>query len=190
MEEGGHMHWLPIEGPRRRRFRWGWLALAFGAAACQPPADDMTEGAEYGGEPESAIGANDIEAPDTLYATPIESTDSMAATVSGELAVVAEDRDEPLELVVRGRGLTPGEHGWHVHAGSCEASGGVSIALSETREIDGITDPIEVNDQGEFEASVDVPGLSRTTVGRGEHSVHIHQRGGADHGPAVACATI
>jgi Cu/Zn superoxide dismutase len=184
------MHWIPREPPRRWRFKWGWLVFGFGAVACGPATDDAPGSAPYAGEPESAIGAPSSEAPDTLFATVLESTDSAAVPVTGQLAVVAEDTDEPLELVVSGRGLTPGEHGWHVHAGTCEASRGVSIALSETAELEGLTDPIEVGSDGEFEASVDVPTLSRTMVGRGEHSVHIHQRGGADHGPAVACATI
>ena len=107
------------------------------------------------------------------------------------MSVVAnEDADEPLELVVRGRGLAPGEHGWHVHTGPCGTSGPVSIALSETAEEDGITGPIDVNDNGEFEQTVEVPELNRTMVGTQAHSLHIHRNPGANHGPTVACATL
>jgi Cu/Zn superoxide dismutase len=128
-----------------------------------------------------------------LYTAVLRSADSTAApAVNGEVSVVADedDLDEPLELVVRGRGLSPGEHGWHVHSGPCGTSGPVRIALSETADAGGITGPIDVNDEGEFKETVEVPELNRTMVGTQEHSLHIHRNPGANHGPTVACATI
>src|SRR5688572_23701154 len=174
--EGRNMFWNPLEVPRRRR-RWSWLLLAFGAAACQAADDEASEDTLYGGEPPGEIGAPASDVPDTVFATVLEGTDSAATTVSGQVSVVAEAVDEPLELVVSGRGLAPGAHGWHVHEGSCESSRGVAIALSETADMEGITQPINAGANGEFEATVDVPQLSRTMVGRGEHSVHIHRNG-------------
>jgi len=128
---------------------------------------------------------------DTLYTAFLESSDSAAApSLIGEVTIVAEEIDEPLELVVRGRGLTPGEHGWHVHAGPCSTPGAVAVPLSETATEDGITGPLDVNDDGEFEETVEVPDLSRTMVGSQSHSLHIHRNPGAEHGATVACATI
>jgi Cu/Zn superoxide dismutase len=169
-----------------------WLALVL-ATACQP-VDETSEGATYEAPPEtgtSAAAQND-DAPDTLFTAALQPGDSATApAVNGEVAVVAgDDVEEPLELVVRGTGLAPGEHGWHVHSGPCGTSGPVRIPLSETAEADGITGPIDVSDEGEFEQTVEVPELNRTMVGTREHSLHIHRNAGANHGPTVACATI
>jgi Cu/Zn superoxide dismutase len=169
-----------------------WCSLVF-AAACQP-ANETPEEAMDERPPENAVGAaaqNDNE-PDTLFTAALQPADSTAATaVSGEVSVVAsDDADDPLELVVRGTGLQPGEHGWHVHSGPCGTSGPVRIPLSETPDADGITGPIDANDDGEFEEAVEVPELNRTMVGTQEHSLHIHRNAGANHGPTVACATI
>jgi Cu/Zn superoxide dismutase len=169
-----------------------WLALVF-ATACQP-ADEAPEGATYQAPPESgaSAAARDDNEPDTLLTAALQPAGSTPApTLNGDVSVVAsDDADEPLEIVVHGTGLPPGEHGWHVHAGPCGTDGPVRIALSETAQAEGITGPIDVNDEGEFEESVEVPELNRTMVGMQEHSVHIHQNAGANHGPAVACATI
>jgi len=167
-----------------------WLALVI-TAACQPR-DETPEGAMDEAPLGSGASAAADDEPDTLFTAVLESADTATApAVNGEVSVVAsEDADEPLELVVRGRGLPPGEHGWHVHAGPCGTSGPVNIALSETAEEDGITGPIDVNDNGEFEESVEVPELNRTMVGTQAHSLHIHRNPGANHGPTVACATI
>jgi Cu/Zn superoxide dismutase len=170
------------------------LALVL-AAACQP-VDQTPEEATYEAPPASgASAAADENEPDTLFTTMLSSADtsptSAAPAVNGEVAVVAsDDMDEPLELVVRGRGLAPGEHSWHVHTGPCGTDGPVRIPLSETATDDGITGPLEVNDQGEFDETVEVPELNRTMVGTQGHSLHIHRNPGANHGPTVACATI
>jgi hypothetical protein len=170
-----------------------WLALVL-ATACQPMDETPEEGATYEAPPESgaSAAAREDDEPDTLFTAALQSADSTAAaTVSGAVSVVAgDDADEPLELIVRGTGLAPGEHGWHVHSGPCGTSGPVRIPLSETAEADGITGPIDANDEGEFEQTVEVPELNRTMVGTQAHSLHIHRNAGANHGPTVACATI
>jgi hypothetical protein len=170
-----------------------WLALVL-AAACQPMDETPEEGATYEAPPESgaSAAAQDDNEPDTLFTAALRAADSTAApAVSGEVSVVAsDDMDEPLELIVRGTGLAPGEHGWHVHSGPCGTTGPVRIPLSETAEADGITGPIDANDEGEFEQTVEVPELNRTMVGTQAHSLHIHRNAGANHGPTVACATI
>lgn len=174
-----------------------WLALVL-AAACQPMDETSDGGATYEETPENgeAPSAADDQAnanePDTVFTAALQSADSTGApAVSGEVAVVAsDDVEEPLELVVRGAGLPPGDHAWHVHTGPCGTAGPVRIALSETAEADGITGPIDVDDQGEFEETVEVPELNRTMVGTQAHSLHIHRNAGANHGPTVACATI
>ena len=169
-----------------------WLALVL-AAACQP-VDETPEGATYEAPPESgaSAAAENNNEPDTLFTAALQAADTTAVqAVSGEVSVVAGDEaDDPLELVVRGTGLAPGDHGWHVHSGPCGTSGPVRIPLSETAEADGITGPIDVGDAGEFEETVEVPELNRTMVGTREHSLHIHRNAGANHGPTVACATI
>jgi Cu/Zn superoxide dismutase len=170
-----------------------WLALVL-AAGCQP-ADETPEAARNEtADPEVGTVAETepSDASHTLFTAVLQTADTATApAVNGEVSIVAsDDVDEPLELIVRGRGLPPGEHGWHVHAGACGSSGAVSIALSETAEEDGITGPLEVNDRGEFEETVEVPELNRTMVGMETHSLHIHQNPGANHGPTVACATI
>jgi Cu/Zn superoxide dismutase len=157
----------------------------------------VLEGADFrDSEPGSAAEAPNpsatraAEGNDTLYTAVLEAADSTASVVEGQVFLVANDEDEPLELVVRGRGLAPGEHAWHVHSGPCRASGAVRIALSETARDDGIANAIDVNDDGEFEESADVPEFTRAMVGSLLHSLHIHQNPGVDHGPTVACATL
>jgi hypothetical protein len=181
-------------GRAQRAHATAWLALAF-AAACQP-SDDL-EGAEYRDTPPTSAAeapnpsaTRAAEGNDTLYTAVLEAPDSAASAVQGQVFIVANDEDEPLELVVRGQGLAPGDHAWHVHSGPCGASGAVRIALSETEREDGIANAIDVNDDGEFEESADVPEFTRAMVGSQVHSLHIHQNPGVDHGPTVACATL
>src|SRR5690349_9206630 len=96
-----------------------WLALVL-AAACQP-AEETPEADTYEEGVDAAAAAAADDEPDTLFTAVLQTADTATApAVNGEVSVVAsEDVDEPLELVVRGRGLPPGEHGWHVHAGAC-----------------------------------------------------------------------
>ena len=167
-----------------------WLALVL-VAGCQPAAETPERDSDEAPTTSETSAAED-NGPDTLFTTVLASADtSVAPAVNGEVAVVAsDDMDEPLELVVRGRGLAPGEHAWHVHTGPCGTDGPVRIPLSETAQDEGITGPLDVNDQGEFDETVEVPALNRTMVGTQGHSLHIHRNPGANHGPTVACATI
>jgi Cu/Zn superoxide dismutase len=144
---------------------------------------------EIGAAP-AGTTTTDAPSTDTLYTAQLESADATTANLAGEVVIVANDDNEPLEIVVRGTGLTPGEHGWHVHAGACDSSGEVRIPLSDMGDAEGITDPIDVDDSGQFEESVEVPQLVRSMVGTREHSLHIHLNPGAAPGPTVACATI
>lgn len=90
-------------------------------------------------------------------------------------------------------GLNQGEHAWHIHSGPCGEQAPVAVAITQTADSEGIGEPIDVMSEGaSARASVEVPGdqLSLEQLRSGEYSVNIHQSGGVDHGPAVACADL
>jgi len=156
------------------------LAVVAGCGGEAPATDQMPEA--------SAPAAMSMM--DTLYTTDVQAGDSAMAPVSGKVDVIATGAGEPLELTIAGSGLTPGEHAWHIHAGSCAMSGEVQIPLSATADMAAITGPLMVDDAGTFKTTITIPQLTRDELGKGEHSLHIHVRSGVDHGPTVACATI
>jgi len=89
-------------------------------------------------------------------------------------------------------GLTPGEHAWHIHQGTCEAGGDVVVALTDTGTMTGIASPLAVGDNGEVTTTVTIPtaDLSPDMIQSGAYSLHVHERGGTEHGPTVACADL
>jgi Cu/Zn superoxide dismutase len=142
---------------------------------------DATPGAEFPQE--------------TTTPTPIEAMTATFQPAGGSTAMISgtasfmRDGDE-LELTVNLNGLPEGDHAWHIHQGGCDADGPVVLAFSETADMEGIGDDLEADGDGHAEASVDIPADRAGLLNAGEHSIHVHQSGGEDHGPAIACAPI
>ncbi len=173
-----HAAWMRVLAPLA-----GLVALTL-TAGCgnEAPANDQM--------PEASSAPAAMSMMDTLFTTNVQAGDSAMAPVTGKVDVVATGAGEPLQLSITGSGLTPGEHAWHIHAGSCAMSGDVQIPLSATADMAAVTGPLMVDDSGRFSTTVTIPQLTRDELGTGEHSLHIHVRSGVDHGPTVACATI
>lgn len=128
--------------------------------------------------------------------------------VSGLVRIIPED-DQDLRLEVQLTGLTEGEHAWHIHNAPCGEEGPVVVAITPTQEqADGLADAIEAGSDGTATADVTIPrdripaGLSAGAIpvqpgatpqpgaASGQFSLHVHERGGVDHGATVACANL
>ena len=140
---------------------------------------------------------------DTLHTVALQGEGDRSSATRGEVAVLPGRAESTLSLSLEATGLPPGDHAWHIHRGPCGSSADVVIALSATDEMEAalrirrgesemaaVVGPLEVEDDGSVEETVEVPGLSREMIGRGGYSLHIHQRPGTDHGPSIACASL
>ncbi len=115
-----------------------------------------------------------------------------ADTENGGGAGTAPSAGNGFRLVVSVNGLSQGEHAWHIHSGPCGQPAPVDVAITTTADQQGIGQPLTADQSGNAMGSVTVP-ASRLTFDQlqgGQYSLHIHQQGGVDHGPTVACADL
>lgn len=179
---------LPL--PARRRSAGPTLitALAIGGigwagSACAPEtAHDATADAEEYASP-------DTEASATPSMRILNETSVVSdGNVTGTIRTV--ERSGRLVLEAEFLGLPPGEHAWHIHSGACGTDAPVVLALSSTSEMEGTVGPIEADADGHADRTVALPGLDRSWIGANDHSLHVHERPGTDHGPTLACANL
>lgn len=127
-------------------------------------------------------------------------TDQTADQATTDEADMEEPRETEMEAGTAGQGwrvevsvngLSDGEHAWHVHSGPCGEEAPVVVAFSETSDMEGVAGPLNVRN-GTASSQATVPGteLGLEQLQSGEHSIHVHERGGVDHGPTVACADL
>lgn len=173
------------------------LASVLTIAACGP-GEDAADELEVPGD-EVAEEPTDVrETPMPEYTETVQSDftsgEEAEVEIIGTLHLMeptsAAAPGAPLRIRVQMSGLPAGEHAWHIHAGPCDASAEVAVALTATEEQDGITQPLTSDDMGVAEAEVEVPGLAERWMGSGDHSVHVHEGSGTDFGPSIACATL
>jgi Cu/Zn superoxide dismutase len=187
----------------RRRFPLAAaLALGvglFGACADQPRADD------------EMADDDSMDAPGTVATEPAEAPGSAEGSVAmtasfepGEGALDGQRVDgtltvfEPAQgngdfrLRVHVQGIGEGEHAWHIHAAPCGQEGPVVVPFTETEDGPGLAQPLRPGEDGVAEATVTVPAdkLQLDQFRNGDYSLHVHQKGGVDHGPTVACANL
>jgi hypothetical protein len=139
--------------------------------------------------------------------------DAGALNISGwaELRQRGTGMDDGLELRVHLMGLGEGDHAWHIHSGTCESPGPIVLPLSDVGDHmaagttttpartdadhdtrDGIASDLNAGSDGMVEETVTIDrdraaGLDWHTQGL---IVNVHQRGGDNPGPAIACAPI
>jgi hypothetical protein len=165
--------------------RIGLPALGLVVFAGCTPADDAeiepVDDAEETTQPMEPIDAE----PYTARITPIDGF-AISATVDVDPNV------NDTEISAEFDGLTPGEHAWHIHQGTCAAPGDIVVALTGTETMTGIADPLEANDEGEASATVSIPAANLTpaSIETGQYSLHVHQGGPAAAGASVICADL
>jgi Cu/Zn superoxide dismutase len=123
---------------------------------------------------------------ETEGAQPEAGTTEGAAT-----ATPSEGRGFRLEVTLDG--LQQGEHAWHIHSGPCGEEAPVAVAITSTGDQQGLGQPLNVTSEGSsVRSEVEVPAdeLTIEQLQSGQYSVHVHQNGGVDHGPTVACADL
>lgn len=189
------------------------LLVLFGFVACgrggqKQPAGGTQGTAQEGAAPTPQAGTT---ARDTAPVIVAQIRPGPAATgkVSGMVYVYAltTGQAQPAETTTTGGtgaagggfrltatvyGLTPGEHAWHIHSGTCDQNGPVKVAITSTAQQHGIGRSLDANRNGEAMGSVTVPGsdLTLAQLESGQYSLHIHQHGGVNPGPTVACADL
>jgi Cu/Zn superoxide dismutase len=113
--------------------------------------------------------------------------------ITGSVNVIeATEAGGDYHLVVNIEGLSPGEHAWHIHSGPCGEKAPVVVPFTPTAEGPGLAQALTPGEGGVAEADVTVPRdrLSLEQLKSGDYSLHVHEKGGVDHGPTVACANL
>lgn len=159
-------------------------------AACAPADDtemDETENAEEMAQPMETTTPEPVD-PEPYNTMLVPTTPDGTAAGTVEL----DPNPDGTEINAEFTGLTPGEHAWHIHQGTCAAPGDVVIAFTDTETMMGIAGPLEADADGNASAEVTVPAASLATdaIETGDYSLHVHESGGTDHGPSVACADL
>jgi Cu/Zn superoxide dismutase len=96
-------------------------------------------------------------------------------------------------LAVTVSGAPAGPHAWHIHQAACGVSGApIVVALSEKPGMPAVSGELQVAEDGTASTQVQVPAslVTMDQLRTGDYSLHIHQTGGAQHGPSIACATL
>lgn len=100
-------------------------------------------------------------------------------------------RQDGLELRVHLMGIGEGDHGWHIHQGTCESPGAVVLPLSDFGDRSGITGELSAGGDGMVEETVNIDRDRLAGLDLNQnHIINVHLRGGDDPGPAIACAPI
>ena len=145
-----------------------------------------------GTEPVDRRGALEENVVMTASFEPAEGTPE-GQPVQGSVRVLeGTEPDGDYRLAVQIEGLSPGQHAWHIHSGQCGEKAPVVVPLTATAEDPGLAKPLTPGEGGVAEGNVTVPHgkLSLDQLQSGEYSLHVHERGGVDHGPTVACANL
>lgn len=178
------------------------LALAgMVATACETRDDPATEPGLLPGE--------EVTQPQDMMVARGEfqpAPDAEALNVSGwaELRQRGTTIDDGLELRVHLMGLGEGDHAWHIHSGTCESSGPIVLPLSDVGDAhvdetgtvraedrrDGIASDLNVGSDGMVEETVNIDRDRAIGLDFQNLIVNVHQRGGDDPGPAIACAPL
>lgn len=119
--------------------------------------------------------------------------DSARGAAGGGTAAGGSTADAGFTVVVRLRGLSQGEHAWHIHSGACsDAKAPIAVAMTDTPDKPGIDQPIRAQAGAMATDTAFVPGdqLTLSALRGGSYSLHVHQNGGKDHGPTVGCADL
>jgi hypothetical protein len=66
------------------------------------------------------------------------------------------------------------------------------VPFTDTNDAPGLAEPLTPGESRVAEATVTVPNakLSLDKLRSGEYSLHVHERGGLDHGRTMACANL
>lgn len=167
-------------------------------AACAPRTEVQTV-QSTGFLPAPQLAPMETNAPPAvLMVSQFELTPDANTPIFGEAFIIGHNVDrseDAFGINVVLESVPPGEHAWHIHRGSCAVKNApVALALSGTADMKGITDPLVADESGSVDVTVfvaPVPGkLTLVDLKKEDYSLHVHQRGGMDHGPSIACATI
>ncbi len=171
----------------RTLLRFGAPVLSLAMVVACAPADDAETTPDEAQEmaPPPAVEPAE-EAPWTVDFTPGPAGTNVAGSI--QVQPNGEDTDVTLNLT----GLAPGEHAWHIHNAPCGQDGPIIFAFTATADMEGTADPVTAADDGSATATGTIPGvrLARDELRSGMYSLHVHESGGTDHGPSVACATF
>ena len=130
--------------------------------------------------------------PTLLMTIPFEAEGG--SNVGGQVQVLSNDTDpNGVRMAVSFTGVPAGEHAWHIHQGACGAKDTpVVVPFTEDKDKPAIASPIVPDASGNAMTEVAVPSnlLTVNQLRDGDYSLHLHQKGGVDHGPTIACATL
>jgi Cu/Zn superoxide dismutase len=100
-------------------------------------------------------------------------------------------REDGLELRVHLMGLSEGDHGWHIHRGTCDSPGQVVLPISDMGDMSGVGGDLNAGADGMAEETVNIDRDRLVGLDLNQsHVINVHLRGGDNPGPAIACAAI
>jgi hypothetical protein len=161
---------------------------AFAVAACDTrevetdpgllPADDVQQT-----EQDVVVGRADFQ--------PTAQAEGLNVSGWAEFRQEGATWQDGLELKVHLMGLGEGDHAWHIHEGTCESPGQVVLPISDFGDRDGVGSDLDAGSDGMVETTVriDRDRLAGLNLD-GNQVIVVHQRGGDNPGPAIACAPI
>ncbi len=141
---------------------------------------------------QAATEATTPATPTLLMTIPIEPEGG--SNVGGQVQVLSNDADpNGFRLAVSFTGVPAGEHAWHIHQSACGVKDTpVVVPFTEDKDKPAIAGPIVADASGNAMSEVAVPStlLTVNQLRDADYSLHLHQKGGIDHGPTIACATM
>jgi Cu/Zn superoxide dismutase len=184
-------HWMEVETMPSFLKRIGLPALGLVVfAACAPADDTELDETDEAAEMTPPMETTTPEPVDPAPYTAMVSPASPDGTVSGNVEI--DPNLDGTAISVQFTGLTPGEHAWHIHQGTCATPGDVVVPFTDTESMMGIGEPLTADEEGNASAEVTVPAASLATdaIETGDYSLHVHERGGTDSGASVACSDL
>ena len=174
----------------RSHFAIATVAL-FAAAfvACDVPDDETAMPGEE--RPSYEIETPPAPPAPSVVTARFEAPEGTESDVSGDVILTADDLDG-FRVEATLVGLSDGPHAWHIHSAACGTEAPVVVPFTETADAEALGEPLTNDDAGTATGSVTVPGdvFSFDMLEESDYSVHVHERGGTDHGATVACANL
>jgi len=116
------------------------------------------------------------------------------STVAGEVQILPVEGDaNAFRVSAHFTSVPAGEHAWHIHKGACGTKDApVVVPFTPDGKQPGIASPVTAGADGNATAEASVPStmLSVEQLRTGDYSLHIHEKGGTDHGLSIACANL
>lgn len=139
-----------------------------------------------------------VVTPDMIQETGVLVTESTIQPVAsgwavgGTVRILSVPGSPNLYAEAHVTGLTPGEHAWHLHSGTCENPGSIVVPFSTLGTRMGTTTALNADSEGVADGLGPMPAdqVTRDQIMAGDYAILIHNAGGTPPGRGVACSDL